>query len=111
MGGKMNPELKAKWIAAMESGQYHHHNKGQLQITTPSGPKYCALGVLAEITNTPHNDTICFNRKGLAADYGPLEPLISDNRATAQDAINSIVWTNDNSPDYSKVITWIKENL
>lgn len=46
MGEIMNPELKAKWVAALRSGQY----KQTCEFLRDS-KGYCCLGVLAEINN------------------------------------------------------------
>lgn len=41
----MIPEIKAKWIDALRSGQYE---QGQRALKTPDG-KFCCLGVLCDI--------------------------------------------------------------
>ena len=41
---KMDPEVKAKWVAALRSGDYRQA-KGQLY----DGNGYCCLGVLCEV--------------------------------------------------------------
>lgn len=40
----MNPEWKAKWVAALRSGQYA---QAQQRLRTPEG--YCCLGVVCDI--------------------------------------------------------------
>lgn len=42
----MAPELKAKWVAALRSGQYE-----QTQRTLKDLRGYCCLGVLCAVTN------------------------------------------------------------
>lgn len=42
---KMNPEVKAKWVAALESGEFQ---QGQGQLRTMAG-EFCCLGVLCEM--------------------------------------------------------------
>lgn len=46
----MNPEIKQKWIAALESGKYVRA-KGMLLIEDPErgGKKHCCLGVLCDL--------------------------------------------------------------
>ena len=46
---KMDPALKAQWVAALRSGQYTQ-GTGFLKRTAGS-TTYCCLGVLCEITN------------------------------------------------------------
>lgn len=40
----MNPEIKAKWVAALRSGEYKQ-GRGQLRI----GDRFCCLGVLCDL--------------------------------------------------------------
>ena len=42
----MNPELKARWIAALRSGDY---KQGTEALYSPEMDAYCCLGVLAEL--------------------------------------------------------------
>jgi hypothetical protein len=41
---KMNPEIKAKWVAALRSGEYKQ-GRGQLR----SEDRFCCLGVLCDL--------------------------------------------------------------
>jgi hypothetical protein len=43
--GKMNPELKAKWVAALRSGKYEQE-RGDIG----RGNKLCCLGVLSVVS-------------------------------------------------------------
>lgn len=45
MTPKMNPEVKAKWTAALRSGEY---TQGKNQLKTATG-KFCCLGVLCDL--------------------------------------------------------------
>lgn len=45
---RMNPEIKARWVAALRSGQYRQ-GKGRLCCEMGGGSSYCCLGVLCEI--------------------------------------------------------------
>lgn len=44
----MTPELKAKWIAALRSGEYKQ-TTGRLVRVERDGYKHCCLGVLCEV--------------------------------------------------------------
>lgn len=46
--GKMDPEIKAKWVAALRSGEYKQ-TRGMLKKEGPDGPSFCCLGVLADV--------------------------------------------------------------
>lgn len=44
----MNADIKAKWVAALRSGEYTQ-GKNQLRTETESGPVFCCLGVLCDL--------------------------------------------------------------
>lgn len=45
----MNPEIKAKWIAALKSGEYEQ-GRGGLALQAVCGDvRYCCLGVLCDL--------------------------------------------------------------
>jgi len=50
--GKVNPEVKAKWVAALRSGDYKQAT-GHLRVTTGTGDNqqdgFCCLGVLCDL--------------------------------------------------------------
>lgn len=46
----MNPEIKAKWLAALRSGEYQQ-GRGCLRRGSKEFPQFCCLGVLAVIQN------------------------------------------------------------
>lgn len=48
---RLNPEIKAKWLAALRSGKYE---QGQSQLR-PTDTEFCCLGVLCDLLN-PHWD-------------------------------------------------------
>jgi hypothetical protein len=54
---KMNPEVKARWVAALRSGEYKQ-GKGALRLNN----KFCCLGVLCDLYGddydalSAHND-------------------------------------------------------
>lgn len=52
MPTKMNPEVKAKWLAALRSGDYPQTTKFLRRVDAESKPiGYCCLGVLCEVHN------------------------------------------------------------
>lgn len=44
----MNAELRDKWVAALQSGDYIQ-GQGALRAPGPSGDTYCCLGVLCDL--------------------------------------------------------------
>ena len=47
---KMNPQVKAKWVAALRSGEY---KQGRRQLRTKNN-RFCCLGVLCNIHAQEH---------------------------------------------------------
>lgn len=43
----MNPEVKAKWVAALRSGEYKQHKHA---LRSEDGAAFCCLGVLCDIS-------------------------------------------------------------
>lgn len=66
MSHKMDPEIKAEWVAALRSGQY---KQGKDYLRT-EGDAYCCLGVLCDIAGThgvgSWGDQGYFNSKDLS---------------------------------------------
>jgi len=46
---KMDPDIKAQWVAALRSGEYKQGEKALAILDGDDGPKYCCLGVLCEL--------------------------------------------------------------
>ena len=45
---KMNPEIKAQWVAALRSGEYQQ-GTGSLRRVNTDSDQYCCLGVLCQL--------------------------------------------------------------
>lgn len=45
----MNPEIKAKWVAALRSGEYVQGRYCLKEVSESGEAKYCCLGVLCEV--------------------------------------------------------------
>jgi hypothetical protein len=48
----MKPEVKARWVAALRSGEYEQGRGRLLQVTDDGRYAYCALGVLCDLAST-----------------------------------------------------------
>jgi hypothetical protein len=48
MSAKMNPEIKAEWLAALRSGEYQQ-GRGRLRHDYGDQPEFCCLGVLCDL--------------------------------------------------------------
>lgn len=130
----MNPEVKQKWIEALESGQYKH-GKGLLRN---GNNEFCALGVLCDIYAQEHNEpwlrhslyefkpaekpslqfkSVEFGLLGYTTEL-PVEVATWAglvNNQDFQDELNNcqsfIAAENDNSDSFAEVIQAIKKYL
>lgn len=49
----MNADLKAKWIAALRSGEYQQGSCALQSRDTAGRPAFCCLGVLCDVAQVP----------------------------------------------------------
>jgi hypothetical protein len=111
INGKMDPEKKAKWVAALRSGEY---KQGQFQLCTSpdselhpggDGPVYCCLGVANKIfgLGCSDDDVHLFAYLG----FGCTEPILLDQMTQ-----NKLVRFNDDEGwDFNAIASWIEANL
>lgn len=125
---KMNPEVKVKWLAALESGEYRR-GTGQLLNKDKSDPDangYCCLGVLCDLaikegirkqpvpqpmnSKSPQINTSEGMRRGVY-----LPPKVQKWAGLTGEAESRLAAINDIHEDqpgkFVKVVEWIKENL
>jgi hypothetical protein len=109
-GQKMDPEVKAKWVEALRSGEY---KQGQLLLKKerPDGTaKHCCLGVLCEITGV-------MIEKGQAFPFFDMEPEKSwqlhpadaETLATVNDGIGQFAV--DGPATFEQIAQLIEDNL
>jgi hypothetical protein len=101
---KMNPEIKAKWVEALRSGEYRQARR-RLRLDDSAGPSYCCLGVLCELA-------------GVA--YIPAFSYLPDPVAESAGVIRGVQMTladlNDGSPidrphTFAQIADYIEANL
>lgn len=110
-GPRMDPKLKAKWIAALQTGGYRH-GKGTLKSASKTGKtvSHCCLGVLAEVCKMKIVDDRADGAilvGGKSVEYRPVKELIGDHAAAELIAIND----DDDTRGYKAQIQYIKDNL
>lgn len=95
----MNPELKAKWVAALRSGEYRQVS-GRLR----KGDGFCCLGVLCTVADMPiTQDGETLVETG---DYGPLDALLG------REHVLQLYRMNDNSRrSFQEIADYIEANL
>jgi hypothetical protein len=120
----MTPELKARWIEALESGEYAK-GEGAMKYGPPDGIKWCCLGVLCDLLDPDawvastgeraigHKiqlarqfDHIYVHREGA---YGMLPMEYRDVLSVPVQTKLSLL--NDTSDDFAPVVAYIRDNL
>lgn len=118
----MNPEIKAKWLEALESGEYP---KGKGGLRRPGkgagGDTFCCLGVLCDLyaKETGHEwvDMPGYYRVFLGSDvflpdevvqWAEIYGIQNDANAYTQ---GELAYLNDYSEDFTEVIDYIKHKL
>lgn len=89
----MDAELKAKWIAALRSGEFK-----QTPDVLQKDDRYCCLGVLASMLGLPTVGT----QETTNATYRALEPIIGVS--TRLDAAHK----NDSGLSFSQIADWLE---
>lgn len=122
----MNAELKAKWIAALRSGEYIQGRSYLKSHSREGETKHCCLGVLAEIcgyessvrkvsgVNLSHS-VFDFGSSGL--EEGNLPTLVANYLGIPDQDVLTVM--NDGSvvnfvfvqKSFSEIADWIDENL
>ena len=111
----MNKQMKAKWVAALRSGEYR-----QTTGCLIDGRGHCCLGVLCDVMGMPQNQDGAFvNEKGL--ELGNLgssydeEANLSEsgglNQVLCEDARLELAQMNDKGKTFDEIADKIEENL
>lgn len=125
---KMNPEVKARWVAALRSGDYRQANQ-----VLRSGDSFCCLGVLCDVYAAEHgvkgwsqsrfdrdgdgypNDVVCdwagFGISGdddagalrCSADYDPKVEIVGKRKHVSEH--------NDDGRTFAEIADAIEEQL
>jgi len=104
MSGKMDAELKAKWVKALRSGEY----KQGFSSFEKEG-RFCCLGVLCKIMNEPTQEPATglnnwdVVHEHLGRDYGVVDELWHRN-----DGVYSF---GGKRHSFSEIADYIEENL
>ena len=117
----MDPEVKAKWVAALRSGEYEQGYE-YLKTVEPNGDtKYCCLGVLCQIQglewgpsrkgNHPTIRPVSNNYDG-DGDECVLPNSVKLKLGLTEDQQNELIEKNDTHAEpFSVIANYIEENL
>ncbi|SRR6266851_10054158 len=103
----MNADLKAKWVAALQSGKYL---KGRYYLKDSQG-RYCCLGVLCEILGKPAQNGSNIDSQTLESVlYAPVRQVLDEGN------VNTLASLNDNGlrsslDTFEEVIEYIEASL
>lgn len=78
---KIDPEIKAKWLAALRSGQYKQ-GKEYLCRVINNEPSFCCLGVLADVSGLEYHNSDCLH---LQSSYHRNYVIPENEDATCED--------------------------
>lgn len=111
MSEKMDPELKAKWVAALRSGEYKQ-GTGRLRKPTADGQRFCCLGVLCEVVGIPRLDDRDGGTAGYKCGLSGSDCLLP-MRVPGVDAYSQgkLASMNDGGSTFYTIADYIEENL
>ena len=131
MYGKMNPEFKAKWLAALRSGEYKQI-EGALRLVEYDKVGYCCLGVACEISGqgtwVPYaygsaalgfrlNDDFLPEELGGRYNTARIPLTLRHFLGISQEAEDLVLQMNDGNygetapKTFTEIAQWIEENL
>lgn len=99
---KMDPDLKAKWLAALRSGDYKQCSRTLYDDIEHS---YCCLGVNLKVQGykeTPDKQTLFSD-----SPHGDWKDAVLVDRA----AVDVLARMNDSGKSFAEIADWIEENL
>lgn len=98
---KMDRKLRARWLRALRGGKYKQTREGFLLRTDDKGPRYCCLGVLAELRGA--------SRKSLEGRAVDSHPKI--NKLFMASDREFLVDMNDDGWTFKRIAKWIEKHL
>ena len=104
----MNDELKAKWVAALRSGEY---SQGTGYLRQARWNTFCCLGVLADTINPLDWNGQTSDGKGGAylwrgMSFNLPSEIVSNDKQAILTNMNDIGWYS-----FDEIATYIEENL
>lgn len=102
---KMNPEVKAKWIEALRSGNYQQGRKHLRSLDD----KFCCLGVIEDVMGCTWEETTRnYEIKGFT---GVLPPGDREKFGLDPSAESLLISMNDSGKSFAEIAAWIEEHL
>lgn len=104
----LNPEFKAKWVAALRSGEY----KQGVCFLRNARNEFCCLGIAVELMglNWQSNLGDCYGHENSDL-LGTLTASERESIGLNDDAHMALFRMNDNGRSFSEIADWIEANL
>jgi hypothetical protein len=115
---KMNPEIKAQWVAALRSGEYKQALSA-LRLDDPAGGSgYCCLGVLCDISGQGEWEEGGYRTKGgyLSSAYLPegvrrWAGINNDDPSVGGGPEDYLSHKNDSGATFAEIADLIEQNF
>lgn len=115
----MNPEIKAKWLAALRSGKYRR-TESTLMTSKGGRASYCCLGVLSKfVLGTKYKPS--FNPDGTFRGYeGDVDFIAAEGMPSLRELniagislvrAEELASMNDDGTSFRQIADYIEENL
>jgi hypothetical protein len=109
----MDPEIKAKWVEALRSGEYTQ-GRGSLKDNYDGDIKHCCMGVLAEVAGlelTPEETTSSSTRWLFMGDQGYLSDPTLKSLGLDYGIQSVLIAKNDTSSTFEDIADYIDQHL
>lgn len=108
----MNPEIKAKWVEALRSGEYAQTVRRLARIRGGT-TQYCCLGVLCEVNAEPRRQTRMEDDSYTygANSTGSLEYGLQEKYGLAASDHSHLIGLNDGGASFLEIADYIEANL
>lgn len=114
---KMNPEIKAKWVADLRSGKFAQGRRILCQFgVKDEQPKFCCLGVLATQvggkTPTVRDDSFTMFSSGGEYPLHHWQTVLEQQTHISLEAVSKCIRMNDEQgKTFSEIADWVEANL
>lgn len=107
----MDAELKAKWVAALRSGEYEQGRGGLRNSNNSGGDTFCCLGVLCDVINHQNwvNKVVYEHQSDRSAGYLPISLRIEIGLSEEQES--QLAGKNDDGESFGRIADYIEAHL
>lgn len=107
---KLDPEFKAKWVAALRSGKYKQ-GQNYLMLDHSTGPLYCCLGVAGNLCGVKLKGRAFLISEGFTTEELEQIPSLLTGSVNTNKNIYPLIRMNDDGKSFSEIADYIEANL